>query len=143
MAGISFFSTKDQEWDDLDVYVSGVKVAKVTDFEAGVKTDKEYLHAAHVNPLSIQSGNKQYPFKITLLLEAVRSIWAAAVAAGGDDITDVAFDVAGVFRAQGARTMSTISVTGCEISEAMFKMAQNDKKMQVDLPGLAMAIAVV
>ncbi len=100
------------------------------------------MHAAGPNPLSIQSGKKEYPFKLTLLKAAVDSVWLAAVAAGGDDITDATFDIQGVFQAQGGRPLTSISVTGCQISEANFKIGREQKSMSVDLPGLAMGILV-
>jgi hypothetical protein len=140
---MEFFSTKDVEWNDLDVYIAGVKCGKVVDFECGVKQDKEYLYAAHNEPLSIQSGNKSYPFTVVVLKSAVDTIWDAAVVAGGDHVTDISFDIQGSFRAQGARALSTLNVVGCEVSEVMFKIAQNDKKIQVSMPGLAMGMVKV
>jgi hypothetical protein len=138
---LDFFSTKEVEWNDLSVYVSGVLCGKVEDFEVGVKQKTEYLHAAGQEPISIQRGNKEYPFKLTLLKGAVDNMWDAAVQAGGDDVTDIVFDITGSFRAYGARTLSRYSATGCVISESMFKLAQNDTSMKVELPGLAMGLA--
>jgi len=131
---LQFFSTKECEWNDLDVYVNGVKCAKVVDFEAGVKAEKQPLYAAHDEPISIQSGNRSYTGKLTLLKGAADDMWDAAVAAGGRDTTDIVFNVQGSFQAAGSRSLSTLTCTGCEVSEQMFKLAQNDKSMKVDLP---------
>jgi hypothetical protein len=132
------------EWNDFDLYVNGVKTSKVVEFEAGVKTDKEYLYGAGSKPISIQSGNKAYPGKVTILKEHVDVMWLAAVAASnGGDITDVSFDIIGAFRAKGSRTLSRIACSGCEVSEAIFRIAQNAKNVQVELPFLALDIKML
>ncbi len=143
MAGLSFFSTKECEWNDLQVYVSGVASAKIIEFEVGVKQDKEYLYGAQNLPLSIQSGNKSFPVSLTILKGDADALWDAALAAGGDDITDVIVDISGSFKKKGARNLSTLQATGVQFSESMFKMGQNDKSMKVTLPGMAMSLVKI
>ncbi len=50
MSAISFFSTKDVEWNDLSVYISGVQCAKVTDFEAGIKSGERIFACRRPQP---------------------------------------------------------------------------------------------
>jgi hypothetical protein len=140
---IDFFSTADTEWNDFAAYMSGARASKVQGFECGVQTDMDYEYGEGGNPHAIKSGNKRYPGKVTLLMTQVVAIWVAAIAAGGDDITDVTFDITGTFRAQGQRPLITMTCSQVRISEAMFRAAQAQKSIQVELPFLSMGCFVV
>lgn len=131
---LSFFSTKNVEWNDLQIYVNGAACANQEGLECGVETKKDELYSAGPDSIGIQSGNKSRKGTLTVLMQDVNVIWDAAVLAGGDDPTDVVLDIVGSFQAQGSRRLRRLICTGCEISAVRFKMAQGDTSMKVDLP---------
>ena len=137
MPAPSFFNSKEVEWSDLSLYFEGVNATvKLTGLKYGVNVDKEHLHAGGDDPLSIQSGNRKPEGTITILKGHFDAMNDAAIAAGGRDITDVAFTAVAVWRAQGTRGLRTATLIGCEITKFELGMMQGDKKMPVELPFL-------
>ena len=101
MSAISFFDSKECEWADMTLSVSGAPVTKVRGVKYGVKTEKKHLFAAGDDPVSIQSGNREPSGTIKVLKSAIDAINAAAVTAGGRDITDLVFDVVIFYKPKG------------------------------------------
>jgi hypothetical protein len=134
------FDSKECEWADLTLFLDGVKVTKVTRVKYKKSHEKEALYAAGSEPFSIQRGNKSYTGEIALLKGAVDALNKAAVAAGGDDLTDVSFTVGVVYKAKGTRVLQTDTLSGWEFTEYEKGMEQNAKKMEVTLPGLFLAL---
>lgn len=138
MPAFDFFDSKEVEWQDGEIYFSGAKTEKITRFGFRITKDLEYLFAGGSEALSIQNGNKQRPFSIGLLKGAVDALNDAAIAAGGEDATDIKFDVVYRFKANGQRRLRTITLSECQIGELPMEWQQNDKKMEILLTGLAL-----
>ena len=140
MAGISFFDSKECSWKDLRVFVEGVEVIKITALKYGVKAEKEHLHAAGDEPIGVQTGNRTYTGSITLLLGAFNDLNAAAIAAGGRDVTDISFGIVASYKKQGSRAIQIDKLVSVEISEFEISNVQNQKKNEVMLPILFMGL---
>lgn len=133
---ITFFDSKDVEWSDLSISVGGAQLTKIRSVKYGVKTAKTHLFAEGDAPISIQSGNREPQGSIKVLKTAIDTLNAAAVAAGGRDITDLVFDIIITWKAQGTRPLQTDRLVGCQVSGFEKGIEQGGDKMEVELPFL-------
>ncbi|MCD6011641.1 MAG: hypothetical protein K0Q79_1503 [Flavipsychrobacter sp.] len=133
---ITFFDSKDVEWSDLSIFVGGSQLTKIRSVKYGVKTTKTHLYAEGDSPISIQSGNRQPQGSIKVLKTAIDALNAAALSAGGRDITGLVFDIVIVWKAQGTRPLQTDTLVGCQVSDFQKSIDQGSDKMEVELPFL-------
>lgn len=136
MAVFNFFDSKDCEWRDLAIVVGGSQLGKIRGVKYGVKTQKSHLHAEGDAPISIQSGNREPQGSIKVLKGALDAMNAAAVAAGGRDITDLVFDIVIVWKAAGTRGLKTDTLVGCQVSDFESAIDQGGDKVEIELPFL-------
>lgn len=129
-----FFDTKEVEWSDTEVRIAGSRLTKLRGIKYGVKTEKTHLHAEGERPRGIQTGNKTYQGEIKLLVGALDDMHRATLAAGGDDVTDLEFEVVITYKARGNRALKTVTLVGCQITEASEGWDQGAKEMEVTLP---------
>ncbi len=143
MATIQFFDSKEAEWADMEVFIAGARVAKIRGMRFKPAQDQEPLHAAGNKPISIQSGNITYEGEIKLLKGAVDAMDKAALAAGGDSILDLEFDIVITFRPAGSRKLSTHTCVGVRVKEYERGFDQGAKFMEVTLPFSCLRIKTV
>lgn len=134
MASIPFFNTKECEWSDVSVQIAGALVTKLRGISYKATKDKELLHAAGDEPISIQSGNRTYEGQIKVLKGALDDMNRAAIAAGGSDVLDLAFEVVVVYKPKGSRVLQTDVLVNVEIKEFEKGWDQGAKSMDVTLP---------
>ncbi len=135
MPALKFIFGKEVQWDDLSLYISGVFCSKFQGIKFRVNNDKGEGMGQGNNPYSIQSGNKTREGSMTLSKSAYDSLFDAAIAAGGEDITDLQFDITIKYRAKGKdRGLRIVNLVGCEITQFEEGMMQGDKEMKIDLP---------
>ena len=133
------FNTKQYAWSDVRVVLLGRELTGIQGISYGVDRDKEAVYGRGSDPLSIQSGNKSYDGKITLLQSELEALEAAVQAVNpAYDLTDVAFDIV-VSYGNGA-TSTTDIVLSAEISKYEKGLEQEDKFMKVDLDFMALGI---
>lgn len=132
---LDFIEGKEVEWDDVSIAVEGAELVKPVGFRYGIKAEKEELYAKGVDAISIQSGNKSKTFTIKVLKGDYDVMHDAALAANGDDITDLEFDIAIKYAAKGERGLRLVVLQGCEIEGFEEGMDQNAKSMVVELSG--------
>ena len=133
------FNTKQYAWSDVRVVLLGRELTGIQGISYGVDRDKEAVYGRGSDPLSIQSGNKSYEGKITLLQSELEALEAAVQAVNpAYDLTDVAFDIV-VSYGNGA-TSTTDIVLSAEISKYEKGLEQEDKFMKVDLDFMALGI---
>ena len=143
MAAIRFIEGKEVVWSDMSAQINGATITKIVDVKYGPKVKKEHLHAAGDEPISIQSGNREYTGSLKVLKSALDALNLAAVAAGGRDCLDVTFDIVINYKAKGVRPLMQTIIKSVEITEYSAGMAQGATSMQIDLPFLAMAVVTV
>ena len=134
MPSVSFFDSKDCEWADMTVLFAGSPLTKIRGVRYKAMKDKELMHAAGDEPISIQHGNRTYEGQIKVLKGAVDDMNRAAIAAGGEDILDIQFDIVITYAAKGIRGLQTDTLVGVEIKEFEKGWDQGAKNMDVNLP---------
>src|ERR1700744_4271064 len=103
MPSIPFFDSKDCEWDDMSVLFAGATLTRIRGVKYKAAKDKQLLHGAGDEPISIQSGNRTYEGQIKVLKGAIDDMNRAAQTAGGEDILDLQFDIVITYQAKGTR----------------------------------------
>ena len=134
MPSVSFFDSKECEWSDMTVLFAGASITKIRGIKYKSSKEKEALHAAGDKPISIQAGNRNYEGSVKLTKGALDDINRASVAAGGDDILDMAFDIVIAYKAKGVRALQTDTLIGVEVKEFEKGWEQGAKNMDIELP---------
>lgn len=143
MGSVSFFDSKDCEWADMQVRVAGTKLTKIRGLKYKASKEKQLLHAAGDEPISIQSGKRTYEGHIKVLKGALDDMNNAAQAAGGHDILDLQFDLTVTYKAKGARAIQVDNLIGVEVKDFEKGWDQGAKNMDVTLPIVFMKILSV
>jgi hypothetical protein len=134
MPSISFFDSKDCEWADMTVLFAGAPLTKIRGVKYKASKEKQLLHAAGDEPISIQSGNRTYEGEIKVLKGAIDDMNRAAISAGGDDILDMQFDIVITYKAKGTRALQTDTLVSVEVKDFEKGWDQGAKNMDVTLP---------
>ncbi len=134
MAGIAFFDSKDCEWADMTVMFAGAPLTKIRGLKYKASKEKQLLHGAGDEPISIQSGNRTNDGQIKVLKGALDDMNRAAIAAGGEDILDMQFDIIVTYKPQGTRLLQTDTLKGVEITNFEKGWDQGAKSMDITLP---------
>jgi hypothetical protein len=134
MALLSFFDSKDCEWADMTVMFAGAALTKIRGLRYKAAKEKQLLHAAGDEPVSVQSGNRTYEGQIKVLKGALDDLNRAAQAAGGDDILDISFDIVITYKPKGARPLQTDVLAGVEVKDFEKGWEQGAKHMDITLP---------
>lgn len=140
MPSIAFFDSKDCEWADMTVMFAGSPLTKIRGLKYKASKDKQLLHAAGDEPISIQSGNRTYEGQIKVLKGAIDDMNRAAIAAGGDDILDMRFDIVITYKPKGTRPLQTDTLVGVEVKDFEKGWEQGAKNMDVTLPIIFMKL---
>jgi len=131
-------NSKECEWADVELFTNGVLIGKCRAVDYGRRVEKEHLHAAGREAVSIQQGNETYSGTVTLLKNAVDALDRAARLAGGKDLLDAEFLLVVNYRPFGQRLISTDTLEGCQFTENVRAIVQNAKFMEISLPFLYM-----
>jgi hypothetical protein len=134
MPTIPFFDSKDCEWADMTVMIAGATITKIKGIKYKASQEKKLLYAAGTEPISIQSGNRSYDGEIKVLKGALDDMNRAALAAGGDDILDMQFDIVITYKAKGTRALQTDTLVSVEVSDFEKGWDQGAQSMEVSLP---------
>ena len=133
---MDFNSAKNVEWADLSVSLGGSTITNIQGLKFSVATKKEHLHGEGDDPIGIQSGNREPKGELTVLKSVVDVMNAAALAAGGRDLTDIVWDIVAYWKPVGTRGPVTYTLKGCEISDFEIGAMQGDMSVKVTLPFL-------
>ncbi|MBX2904992.1 MAG: hypothetical protein KF744_03080 [Taibaiella sp.] len=134
MPTIPFFDSKDCEWADMTVMIAGATITKIRGIKYKASQEKKLLYAAGTEPISIQAGNRSYEGEIKVLKGALDDMNRAALAAGGDDVLDMQFDIVITYKAKGTRALQTDTLVSVEVSNFEKGWDQGAQSMEVSLP---------
>ncbi len=134
MANVVFFDSKECEWADMSVIFSGAPLIKVRGLKYKASKAKQLLHGAGDEPISIQSGNRTYEGQIKVLKGALDDMNIAAVAAGGEDVLDMQFDIVITYKPAASRPLQTDVLRGVQIKDFEKGWEQGAKNMDITLP---------
>lgn len=127
------FNSKEYRFADIKISLFGTKLKGLRGVEYKKKRNKELLHAAGDEPVSIQSGNVDYSGSISMLKGDFDSLNAAAVKAGYSDITDLpGFPV--IVEYSNSTKMSVDTLLNVEFDEYDEGLKQGDKFKEISLP---------
>jgi hypothetical protein len=136
-------NSQELEWKHATLSVLGMTIRTLQGFKYKTSTDSEHLHGAGDQAIGIQSGNKKCDGSMKFLKSDIDKMNDAAQAAGYDNLTDIPYQlINGVFAYKKAfgRPLRTDIVSGIKFTELEKAMEQGAKKMEIDLPFLAMRI---
>lgn len=128
------FDSKEVEFADQAVFVNGVEIAKLTDFQFTTAKEKEEIYGAGDDPQGIQGGNRSYNGTATLYKGVIDNLNRAAIVAGGKDMLDANYVVVITYRAKGQRLLQTHTCIGLEFLNWGAGMAQNEKSQSKVMP---------
>ena len=137
---MDFNSAKNVEWADLSVSLGGSSIGNLQGLKFSIATKKEHLHGEGDDPIDIQSGNREPKGELSVLKSIVDVMNATAVAAGGRDLTDVAWDIVAFWKPVGSRPPVTYTLKGAQISDFEIGAMQGDMSVKVTLPFLFMSL---
>jgi hypothetical protein len=131
---MDFFNSKECEWADMEVMLAGAPVTKIRSLKYKAKKDKEELYAEGDQPIAIQGGNRSYEGEIKVLKGALDDMNVASVAANGQDILDMEFDIVVTYKAKANRALRQDILVGVQVKEFEQSWQQGAKHMEVTLP---------
>lgn len=136
------FNSKQYSWSNVQVVVLGRVLTGIRGVKYKTSREKEVLHGAGSSPYSIQSGKKTYEGEITLMQSEYETLYAAATAAGFEDVTDLTFDVTVAYKPETGQSGAIVRkiVQQCEITEVEEGMSEGDKFMEITIPFLALGV---
>lgn len=114
--------------------IAGATLTKIRGIKYKASQEKKLLYAAGSEPISIQSGNRAYEGEIKVLKGALDDMNRAALAAGGNDILDLQFDIVVTYKAKGTRALQTDTLVNVEVSNFEKGWDQGAQSMEVSLP---------
>lgn len=140
MPGIQLFDTKDYQWSDQSVAISGATVTKIHGVGWSIKQEMSYTRGQGDDPQGIQTGNREYPFTLRIKKNQVDDMNRAALAAGGRDWLDVEFDVTINYRATAGRALQTHIFAQCRAGEVRNEWDQGAQEMICVVDCLALGL---
>ena len=134
------FDSKQYAWADVEIWLLGKKIAGARNVKYKIAQEKEVFYGAGGEPQGIGHGNKSYEGEIGVLQSEVEALTLSAIAAGGNDITDLsAMNVIVAYAPKGgAKTVDILQ--NIEFKEVEKGMNQNDKFAEITLPFIALGI---
>jgi len=127
------FDSTEVAWRDLEVFVNGVSVGKVTAIKEMNETEVEEIYGAGDEPVDIQTGNRKYGVQATFYKSVIDNMNSAAKAAGGRDLMDIPWVIVAGYKPtiqspRQTRTYTNVRFQGYEVG-----MEQNAKSMPIAL----------
>lgn len=127
------FNSKEYSWAQVQVFIDGVLITKITGVKYSIKKDKEYLYAKGEDPHAIQSGNKSYEGEITLLQSQLEGFLIGLEP--DEDLTDhPGFELVVGYVPKNSKKITTHVLSSVEFTEDTRDMKQGDKRMEIALP---------
>ncbi len=128
---MSQFNSTDTSWSSVRVVLAGRTITGIRSISYTRAQEKELLHAAGVDPIGIQHGNKTYEGTITLLKSEHDALLDEA-ARQNVDLLSFTGDI--VVSYQQANRIRTDRIKNFEFLSYEKSLAQNDKMMEIELP---------
>lgn len=133
------FNSNQYGFKDISLIVLGRELQGFMGVKYKVTTDKEHLYGRGSKALSIQSGNQKVEGELMLYQSELEALRAAIKTVNADyKLTDVSFDIV-VTYGNGTTSVTDI-IVGAEITEYEKGMEQEDKRMEITLPFLALDV---
>lgn len=133
---MNFLDHDEIEWGDCRLDIAGARLVKFTGIDVTVGMEKELLYAEGTKPRGTQSGNEDYQIELSMLVGALCDLNDYAISQGFKNILHVKLPIVLQFAPKGARKRRLFRLVNVSFSKFNLAMMQNDKKMEVKLPGV-------
>jgi hypothetical protein len=140
------YDSQEVVWNDLQFQIFGALASRFTGLKFSKEVEKELLYAAGGEPIGIQPGNSKYDGTLKVLKSQLDTWNAASVAAGYTDILDVPYQsitATVVYKAAVNRPLGGFTLQGIGFSKMDYDLAQNGKKMEIELPFMFLGLSNV
>lgn len=128
------YKTSEFAFTDISIVMAGRIVTGVKEVEYGLTREVSQIFTNGIKAHSKIKKHKEYTGSITLLQSEFEALTDAAKTAGGDDVTDISFDLVVTYAKSITDRIVTDSWIECDITEAKKRYAQGDDGMQITLP---------
>jgi hypothetical protein len=129
---------KQYGWNDTSVVVLGRTIEGIENVSWTRSVSKERYYGRGGQTLDILSGNEEISGSLTIHQSELEAFNLAIKAVNPSlDITKVSFDIIINYEVDGVST--TDRIVGAQVESYEKALAQNDKKMAIELPFMAVA----
>lgn len=128
------FKSSEFAWKDLKVVVAGKEVAGIKEIEYETQRETVHIYAAGDEPHSKVKKEKHYTGRIVLFQSELEALTDSAKLAGGEDVTDISFDVIANYSKSVTSRAVTDSLVECDITRIPKRFRQGDDNMEIELP---------
>jgi hypothetical protein len=133
-------NSNEVQWQDSFIYLNGAKITKVAGWDYRTVQDKQFLHAAGVDPAEIRRGQKSYAGNLQLFKNAIDDIRRAVKLAGLSEIVDADFMVVFNYLPSGARLGQTDTLFGLQFTEDPRTASNSNINGSITVPFMAVKI---
>lgn len=128
------FNSSLHAWNDMEVFLNGQRITKITGFECSPEQETEEAYGAGDEPLDIQTGNRKYNGTATFYKNVIDAMNRSARAAGARDLMDIPWTIVCNFKPTMTDPKQTNTYTNVRFSGYKTGMEQNAKTHPVPLP---------
>lgn len=128
------FDSSEVAWRDLTVFLNGQRIGKVKKLKYKTARESEHLYGEGDNPFDINPGNKAFTGELIVFKSVIDTMNLAALAAGGDDLTDIPWVIGGAYKATATSPKTSITLPNVRFDEFEEGLENNNKSMEVTLP---------
>lgn len=128
------FNSREYAFKDMGLILGGAVFAEFSEIKFKLMRTMTEVYVSGDRRYTLQKGNKSYSGEIELTQSAVERLIATAIAAGGEDITDITVDGVVNFASKPGGKVSAYYLDNIDFPEMEMGMAQNDPNMKIKLP---------
>lgn len=121
-------------WRDMEVWLNGTKIGKVTKLTSKTNRESEHLHGAGDEPFDINPGNKTYSGEFETYGTVIRKMNQAARAMGHNDLTDAVWTITAKFKATTTTPVALVTIPNIRFDEYEEGGANNEKSFRRIIP---------
>lgn len=132
------FDSTEVAWRDLEVFLEGKRIVKITSLKENPSQESEYLYGAGDEPFDINTGNRAYPLSLTVYKSVVDAMNRESVKAGFRDLMEVPWTIVANYKQTANAPRQTNTYPGVRIEGWEAGMEQNAKSMLVPLTAKSM-----
>lgn len=128
------FDSTEVAWRDLEVFLNGVRITKITALRYKTSIETEQLYGAGDEPFDINTANRSYEGEMRVYKSVIDVMNTAAAAAGGRDLHDIQWIIVANYKATLTSPRKTVTLPNVRFGESEEGMEGNSKSMIVSLP---------
>jgi len=128
------YNSREFAYTDIKIVIAGRPVLGVKEVEYGVSRETSQIFATGVKAHSKIKKHKVFMGRVVLLQSEYEALIDSAKAAGGEDVTDISFDMIVTYAKSITDRIVTDSLIECDITEAKKRYRQGDDGMEIELP---------